>query len=142
MGRLALGLVAVAFGSLVGVAAAQSTATTTTRSTTLTTTVATTVTEPPRTTTVTRSETAPAKTVTASEPTTRTNSVTVSTTPTSNNSSGSNVPWWAWLLIAVGVVGTGTALYLAGHNRGRNTAVEGPDRRGAGGPPGPGSPSG
>ena len=90
MGRLALGLIVVAFGSLVGVAAAQSTATTIDESRTLTTTVATTVTEPPRTTTVTRSETAPATTVTANEPTTRTNSVTVSTTPTSNNSSGSN----------------------------------------------------
>lgn len=142
MGRLALGIAALAFGALVGVAAAQSTATTTTTSRTITTKLTTTVTEPPKTTTATRTETVPAKTVTTNEPTTRTNSVTVSTTPTSKSSSGTNVPWWAWALIGIGAVGTGTAIYMVGHDRGRDTAAEGPDRRGAGTPPGPRTPGG
>ncbi|HXD68113.1 MAG TPA: hypothetical protein VNV17_26030, partial [Solirubrobacteraceae bacterium] len=57
---------------------------------------------------------------------------TTQTTPAASDSGG--LPWWAWVLITLGVVGVAMAIFAAGRRRGRS-----PTDPPAGSPP-PGSP--
>lgn len=75
----------------------------------------TTVTQPAQSATVTKTET---KTAAAPAPTTSvTNQTTgIKVTPAST-STGGGVPWWGWLLIALGVVGLALGIFLLGRGR-------------------------
>jgi hypothetical protein len=115
-----------------------------------------TVTEPARTTTVTktRTETSPAVTKTQTETasvasgtttqTTQSNKVLVAPTSTTpENGSETGVPWWGWMLIALGAIGLAVGVFRAGHRHGQHRAAQPPVQAGVGpdtpsGPPGPG----
>jgi hypothetical protein len=43
-------------------------------------------------------------------------------TPTTTDSSGGGLPWWAWVLIGMGVVGALVAVFTAGRHRGKTTS--------------------
>jgi hypothetical protein len=47
------------------------------------------------------------------------------TTPAAE-SSGGGLPWWAWVLIGVGVVGVVAAIFAAGRHRGKATSATTP----------------
>jgi cobalamin biosynthesis Mg chelatase CobN len=78
----------------------------------------TTVTQPAQSTTVTKTETrtaaAPAP---ATSVTNQTTSIQVTPTSTTTGDSSGGVPWWGWLLIALGVIGLALAMFLLGRRR-------------------------
>jgi len=100
----------------------------------------TTVTQPPQSSTVTetRTATAPAQTTSVTNQTT---SVQVAPTSTTGGGSGGGVPWWGWLLIALGVAGIGIGMFLVGRRR-RGGATSGTDERAAEAVPGAGAAEG
>lgn len=83
----------------------------------------TTPTPPPKTTTVekTTTVTVPARTTTVVAPTTsvtnQTTTVHLTPTSTTGSESSGGIPGWGWLLIALGVVGIGVGMFLAGRDR-------------------------
>lgn len=88
----------------------------------------TTVTQPVQSTTVTKTETrtaaAPAATTSVTNQTT---SIQVTPTSTATTGSSSGVPWWGWLLIALGAVGLAIGIFLIGRgHRGGGSGAEPP----------------
>ena len=79
---------------------------------------------PASTTTVT----APSRTVTATRTTsvtqqsTVTNVVVAPASTTSDASGGDGMPWWGWLLIALGVAGIAVGMFVAGRRRGTDAS--------------------
>jgi cytoskeletal protein RodZ len=104
------------------------TATTTSPGKTTTVTHTTTVTQPVQTVTTTKTETTPGRTTSI---TNKTTTVVATPTSTTGSASGSGVPTWGWVLIALGVVGIAIGTFLVGRGR-----------RGDAGGPGTGPPSG
>ena len=95
-----------------------------------------TVTQPAQTTTVTTT-----KTEKAPAPSTTVTNQTTNVAPASDESSG-GLPWWGWVLIAIALVGGGSAIFLVGRNRGRRPPPDGTARPGGPvDPPPPGGPS-
>jgi len=87
-------------------------ATTPAKTETKTQTVTKTATQPTRT--ATKTVTQPAQTVTSSN----TVAVVPASTTGSGSDSGGGLEWWAWLLIALGVIGIGAALFALGRRHG------------------------
>jgi hypothetical protein len=68
--------------------------------------------------------------------------VAVHPTTTTGAGSGGGLPWWGWVLIALGAIALALATFLLGRHRGSGPTDTGPDGRadaprGAGGPPAP-----
>jgi len=95
--------------------------------------------------TKTQTATAPAAAVTSTH-TTQTNKVLVapaSTTP--ENESETAVPWWGWVLIALGAISLAVGVFWVGHRHGQRRAQQPPSQAGTGpsgprGEPGAGDP--
>jgi hypothetical protein len=62
----------------------------------------------------------------------------VTPTSTTGGDSGSDVPWWGWLLIALGAIGVGIGIFSLAHHSG-GAAASGQPPPGHGPPP-PGGP--
>ena len=96
--------------------------------TTTTTTETKTVTQDAKTKTVTQPA-ATTKTATATQPAQTSTSSTVTVAPTStaaaSDDGGGDLPWWAWLLIVLGVVAIGFGLYGLGRRRRHAAATDG-----------------
>jgi hypothetical protein len=95
--------------------------------TTTTATQTTTVTKPAESRTVTVTQSPESRTVTetstasAPAPTTINNSTTaiaVGSTPATQEGSGAGIPWWGWLLIALGAIAAALAIFLLGRRSG------------------------
>lgn len=98
-------------------------------------------TEPGKTSTFTKT-----KTESAPSPTTSVNNSTVNNSAhvavhptTTTTGSDEGLPWWGWVLIALGAITIAIATFLFGRHRGSQPASAGADGRGDG-PPGPGGP--
>src|SRR3984885_10970485 len=117
-----------------GTEVADTTTTPTSTSTTTTTTTATATTTTTLSSTTTVTKTAAAPPVTTNNHTTTT--VTAPpTSPAANSSSG--VPWWGWVLIALGAVAVAIGLFLLGRGSGGGRPNPDPRTR----PPGPDEPT-
>ena len=114
---LAIGISSVAVGAGTTSTQSQSTTTTTT------------------TTTATQTSTSTSTTTATSTQSPSTTTVTHSTTSTpahhnAKNSSSSGLPWWAWVLIGLGVILVGWAIFVLGRDRGKRDGDGGPYDRG------------
>ena len=113
------------------------TATSSTATTTTTTTTRTTVTQSGHSTTVTTTSTvsAPGQTTSISNRTTNVHATNVAPAASTEAHSGGGLPWWGWLLIALGVGAIAILMFTVGRDRGRS----GGSGTGTGGAAGTGS---
>jgi hypothetical protein len=74
--------------------------------------------------TVTKTSSPPASTTSITS-TTSVNVHGTHTTPATSESGG-GVPWWGWVLIALGALGVLLAIFAAGRRRGRRTGADSP----------------
>lgn len=76
-----------------------------------------------KTVTTTKTEKAPAPSATVTNQTTN---VQAAPATTAGDESSDGLPWWGWVLIGLGVVAIGSAIFAVGRNRGRRKPPDAP----------------